>query len=50
MIVVTDFDYPDDSIERRIVTGANLEFKSLQSKSQAEIVLGAPDAVTLITQ
>jgi D-3-phosphoglycerate dehydrogenase len=50
MIVITDFDYPDDSVERKIVTSANLAFKSLQSKSQAEIILGAQDAVSLITQ
>lgn len=50
MIVVTDFDYPDDAIERNIVTSSNLEFLSMQAKSQQEIILGAQKAVSLITQ
>ena len=50
MIVVTDFDYSDDTIERDIVTSSNLEFLSMQAKSQDEIIFGAQEAVSLITQ
>ncbi len=49
-IVVTDYDYGDTEVERRIVEGAGLRFTALRTTTEAEIVVAVPDATCLITQ
>jgi D-3-phosphoglycerate dehydrogenase len=50
VIVVTDYDFDDVEIERGVVEGAGLEFRALQAKSEGDVLVGAPDATSLITQ
>lgn len=50
LVVVTDFDFEDDSIERSLITGAGFDFQSFHALSEEEIVSAAPDASALIVQ
>lgn len=50
LVVVTDFDFEDDSIERSLVEEAGFEFQSFHALSEDEIASAAPKASALIVQ
>lgn len=49
-VVITDFDYPDDGIERHIVESAGFELESFHALEQEEIAAVAAGASSLLVQ
>lgn len=50
LVVITDFDYPDDSIERDIIEGAGFALKSFHALSEEAIAEVTQDAVAVLVQ
>jgi D-3-phosphoglycerate dehydrogenase / 2-oxoglutarate reductase len=50
MVAITDYDFGEVEVERRIVEGAGFGLAALQCRSEDELVESAADAVALLTQ
>jgi D-3-phosphoglycerate dehydrogenase len=49
-VVIADYDYGDFAIEQRIIEGAGFALRALQCTSEDELIAGAQEAVTVMTQ
>src|SRR5919109_125950 len=49
-VVIADYDYGDVAVEREIIESAGFTLRALQCTSEDELVAGARDAVTVVTQ
>jgi D-3-phosphoglycerate dehydrogenase len=49
-VVIADYDYGDVELERTIVEGAGFTLQALQCRSEDELIEGAGDAVSVVTQ
>jgi D-3-phosphoglycerate dehydrogenase len=49
-VVIADYDYGDVALERRIIERAGFTLRPLQCTSEHELIAGARDAVTVMTQ
>ena len=49
-VVIADYDYGDVAIEREIIEGAGFALRALQCTSEDELVAGAEDADSVVTQ
>jgi D-3-phosphoglycerate dehydrogenase len=49
-VVIADYDYGDVEVERAIVEGAGFTLHALQCRSEEELIEGAGDAVSVVTQ